>query len=44
MVVLAAKVVGGFVGKAWMLARAWHGCADAVWVFMFEFDGHTDPP
>jgi hypothetical protein len=42
--VLATTVVGGFVGRDRMLARACHGCAGAVWVSVFEFDGYSRPP
>src|SRR6516162_5771589 len=37
--VLATAVVGGFVGKALVLVRAWHSCADAVLVSALRFDG-----
>ena len=35
----AIEVVGGFVGKDLVLVRAWHSCADAIWVSALRFDG-----
>jgi len=35
----AIEVVGGFVGRDLVLVRAWHSCADAIWVSALRFDG-----
>jgi len=37
----AIEVVGGFVGRDLVLVRAWHSCADAMWVSALRFDGNT---
>lgn len=36
----AIEVVGGFVGRDLVLVRAWHSCADAMWIFALRFDGN----
>ena len=37
----ATAIVGRFVGRAWMLAWAWHSCAGVMRISIFRFDGNS---